>query len=62
MSQSQPFSKIRFKVGNMKNGYYRLVHSLTGYTYGMFESYDSAECARNMMDDWMMWSVELFKE
>jgi len=42
--------------------YYRLIHSLTGYTIGRYESYDAAECVRNMMDDWTLWLVEPFTE
>lgn len=42
--------------------YYRLIHTLTGYTTGRYDTYESAECARNMMDDWTLWVVEQFEE
>lgn len=42
--------------------YYRLVHAITGYTIGRFNSYDAAECVRNSMDDWVYWSVEPFTD
>jgi len=38
--------------------FYTLVHSITGYSVGKYESYSAAECARGMMDDWELWSIE----
>ena len=46
----------------MANKSYRLVHHLTGYSSMKFHTYDAAECARGMMDDWMMWDIESYIE
>ena len=42
--------------------YYRLINTLTGYTTGKYDSYDAADCVRNMLDDWTFWTVEPFTE
>ena len=42
--------------------YYRLIHKLTGFMTGMYSSYESAECERNLLDDWTLWSIEPFTE
>lgn len=38
--------------------YFTLIHSLTGYTFGKWYSYEEAECYRESLDDWTYWSVE----
>ena len=38
--------------------YYTLVHAITGYTFGMYDSYDAADSARILMDDFELWTVE----
>lgn len=42
--------------------YYRLVHIITGYATGRYTSYSAAECDKNLLDDWTLWSIEPFTE
>lgn len=42
----------------MRIKYYSLVHNISGYSTGHYASYAEAECARDMLDDWTMWSIE----
>ena len=42
--------------------YYKLIHVLTGYGIGKYNSYEQAECVRGKMDDWQMWLIEPFTE
>lgn len=40
--------------------FYRITNLITGYSFGQYENYDSAEYVRGKMDDWEMWVVEPF--
>lgn len=42
----------------MNDYVYFLVNRITGTRYGKWCSRESAECSRNMLDDWMDWDID----
>jgi len=36
---------------------YFIINNFTGSRYGCWSSIESAECYRNMLDDWMNWDI-----
>lgn len=41
-------------IGDM----FRLIHNQTGWVYSLtWSSYESADCFRMKLDDWMNWSI-----